>query len=91
MKKAEYMSYHIGEEYDGIISGVTSFVVYVRLENTIEGMIKIDNIGDDYFDYDEKRYRLVGRRSNKTYTLGDEVHIKVEGVNIQRGEIDFIL
>ena len=54
-------------------------------------MIKIDNIGDDYFDYDEKRYRLVGRRSNKTYTLGDEVHIKVEGVNIQRGEIDFIL
>lgn len=91
MKKAEYMSYHIGEEYDGIISGVTSFGVYVRLENTIEGMIKIDNIGDDYFDYDEKRYRLVGRRSNKTYTLGDEVHIKVEGVNIQRGEIDFIL
>ena len=52
MKKAEYMSYHIGEEYDGIISGVTSFGVYVRLENTIEGMIKIDNIGDDYFDYD---------------------------------------
>lgn len=91
LKKAEYMSYHIDEEFDGIISGVTSYGFYVRLKNTVEGLVRIDKISNDYFDFDEKRYSLIGRRSGLRYTLGDYVMVKVSGVNIQRGETDFIL
>lgn len=91
LKKAEYMSYHIDEEFDGIISGVTSYGFYVRLKNTVEGLVRIDKISNDYFDFDEKRYSLIGRRSGLRYTLGDYVRVKVSGVNIQRGETDFIL
>lgn len=91
LKKAEYMSYHIDEEFDGIISGVTSYGFYVRLKNTVEGLVKIDKISNDFFDFDEKRYSLIGRRSGLRYTLGDYVRVKVSGVNIQRGETDFLL
>lgn len=91
LKKAEYMSYHIDEEFDGIISGVTSYGFYVRLKNTVEGLVRIDKISNDYFDFDEKRYSLIGRRSGLRYTLGDYVRVKVSDVNIQRGETDFIL
>lgn len=91
LKKAEYMSYHIDEEFDGIISGVTSYGFYVRLKNTVEGLVRIDKLSNDYFDFDEKRYSLIGRHSGLRYTLGDYVKVKVSGVNIQRAETDFLL
>ena len=65
LKKAEYMSYHIGEVYDGIISGTTSFGIYVQLENTIEGMIRIEDLWDDYYDYVPEKYALVGEHTGR--------------------------
>lgn len=90
MKKAEYMSYHIGEEYDGIISGVTGFGIYVELENTIEGMIRLDSLWDDYYTHEPEKYRVIGERTHKTYTLGQAVRIIVDGVSIDSREIDFV-
>lgn len=91
LKKAEYMTYHIGEEFDGIISGVTNFGLYVQLENTIEGLVKIESLYDDYYDYNQDKYALMGRRKNKVYKLGDKVRIFVKDVNMDRSEIDFLL
>lgn len=91
VKKAEYMSKHIGEKFNGIISGITAYGLYVRLPNTIEGLVRIDEMYDDYFEYDEAGYRLIGRDTNRTYTLGDEVFVEVYDVNIKRGEVDFVL
>lgn len=91
LKKAEYMSYHIGEEFDGIISGVTGFGIYVQLENTIEGLIKVESLYDDYYDYVQEKYSLIGRRTNKVYKLGDKIKIFVDDVNTDRSEINFQL
>lgn len=85
------MSYHIGEVFDGIISGVTGFGLYVQLENTVEGLVRIDSLYDDYYDYDAEQYLLKGRRNGKVYKLGDTVRIFVDNVNTDRGEIDFLL
>lgn len=91
LKKAEYMSCHVGEIFDGIISGVTGFGIYVQLPNTIEGMVRIDALNDDYYDHIKEKYALIGRRTGKTYKLGDEVTIFVDHVDIERREIDFLL
>ncbi len=91
MKKAEYMSYHVGEVFDGVVSGVTGFGLYIQLENTIEGLVRIDSLYDDYYDYDAEQYALKGRRNGKIYKLGDTTRIFVENVNTDRGEIDFLL
>ena len=77
MKKAEYMESKIGKEYEGIISGVTSFGVFVELENTVEGLIRFDNLGKDYYIYDEERKTIVGQNSKETFSLGDKIRIKV--------------
>lgn len=89
LKKAEYMTYHVGETYDGIINGVASFGFFVEIENTIEGMVRVDNLNDDYYDYEAAKYRLIGRRTNKIYSLGDKVTIKVHSVELQDREINF--
>lgn len=89
LKKAEYMTYHVGETYDGIINGVASFGFFVEIENTIEGMVRVDYLNDDYYDYEAARYRLIGRRTNKIYALGDKVTIKVHSVELQEREINF--
>ncbi|MBR3787639.1 MAG: ribonuclease R, partial [Firmicutes bacterium] len=91
LKKAEYMSYHVGEMFDGIISGVTGFGIYVQLPNTIEGMVRIDDLNDDYYDHIKEKYALIGRRTGKTYKLGDEVTIFVDHVDTERREINFLL
>jgi len=91
MKKAEYMSYHVGEDYDGVISGVTHYGIYVELDNTIEGMIRIDDLWDDYYDYHAEKYALIGRHNNKAYKLGDRLRIRVDDVSVERREIDFII
>lgn len=89
LKKAEYMSYHVGEIYDGIINGVASFGFFVEIENTIEGMVRVDYLNDDYYDYEASMYRLIGRRTNKIYALGDKITIKVHSVDLQEREINF--
>jgi len=91
LKKAEYMSYHIDEEFDGIISGVASFGFFVEIENTIEGLVKVDSLDDDYYIYEVEAYRFIGRNSRKIYTLGDPVSIRVDSVDMEAREIKFVL
>ena len=89
LKKAEYMETKIGEEYEGIVSSVTQFGIFVELENTVEGLIRFENLGDEYFIYDEERKRLIGERTNKTYKIGDKVKIRVISANKMLRQIDF--
>jgi len=91
MKKCEYMSGHIGESYAGVIAGVTSFGFFVALPNTVEGLVRAASLDDDYYEYDEKQYRLVGRRSGRVFRLGDAVRVRVSGVDIAARNIDFEL
>ena len=91
LKKAEYMTYHVGEIHDGIISGVASFGFFVEIENTIEGMVRVDYLNDDYYDYEASMYRLIGRRTNHIYALGDKIKIKVHSVDLQNREINFTI
>lgn len=89
IKKAEYMESRIGNEYEGIVSSITSFGMFVELENTVEGLVRFENLGDEYFIYDEERKRLIGERTNKTYKIGDKVKIKVINANKLLRQIDF--
>ena len=91
LKKCEYMADHIGEEFDGTISGVTAFGMFVELENGVEGLVHISSLMDDYYDYYEERYALVGIHSGNVYRLGDKVRIEVLQVNISDVSIDFIM
>lgn len=89
MKKAEYMAYHVGEEFDAVISGITSFGIFAELENTVEGLIRMDDLDDDYYEHIPEKYELKGRRTGKTYTLGSKIKIRVRAVNTENREIDF--
>jgi len=89
LKKAEYMNHHRGEVFDGLISGVTGFGIYVQLENTVEGRVRIDDLRDDYYNFFPEKYALIGERTGKTYKLGDKVTIMVDSVDIERREINF--
>jgi ribonuclease R len=91
LKMAEYMMDKIGKEYDGIISSVTSFGIFVELPNTIEGLVHISFLTDDYYHYDESSYSLIGERTGRLLRIGDRVRIKVSGVNIDERKIDFEL
>ncbi|ADQ14305.1 ribonuclease R [Halanaerobium hydrogeniformans] len=91
LKKIEYMEDKIGEEFEGIISGITGFGIFVELENTVEGLIHIKELKDDYYHYDQDQYRLIGERTNKIYRIGDELKIKVVNVNRDERELDFSL
>lgn len=91
LKKAQYMSKRIGEEYDGIISSVTNFGIFVQLENTIEGLVHFNNMDDDFYRFDEENYYIIGERTNKIYRLGDEVRVEVIGADINKRNIDFLL
>lgn len=89
MKKAEFMQDKIGQEYEGIVSSVTQFGIFVELENTVEGLIRFENLGNEYFIYDEDRKRLIGENSNKVYKIGDKVKIRVISANKLLRQIDF--
>lgn len=89
--KARYMEDKIGEVYPGIINGVAGFGIFVELENTVEGMIPIGELGDDYYVYQEKQAALVGERTRKTYRLGDCLTVEVVRVNVADGKITFAL
>lgn len=91
IKKAEFMHDKIGEEFKGIISSVTSFGFFVELENSVEGLVRISELDDDYYIYDEKNFALVGERKNKVYKIGDEVNILVAAVDVLSHQIDFVL
>ena len=91
MKMAEYMEERIGEEYDAIISSITSFGVFAELENTIEGLIRFENLGDEYFIYDEERKIIIGEITNKIYKIGDKIRIRVIRASKELKEIDFEL
>lgn len=89
IKKAEYMENKIGEEYEGIVSSVTQFGIFVELENTVEGLIRFEDLGNEYFIYDEERKMLIGERTKKSYKIGDKVKIKVKNANKLLRQVDF--
>lgn len=91
MKMAEYMSDHIGEVYEGMISSITSFGFFVELPNTIEGLVHISDLTDDYYIYDEKTLMLIGERTKKQYKISDKVKVKVVRCNKEEKTIDFEL
>ncbi len=91
LKKAEFMLDKVGEEYEGIISSVTNFGMFVEMPNTIEGLVHISTMDDDYYVYDEKHLSLIGERTKKIYRLGDKIKIKVARVDIATHEIYFDL
>jgi ribonuclease R len=91
MKQVEFLAPHIGEEFDGVISGVTDRGLYIELKEThADGMVRITDVGDDYFDYDEKHYRLVGRRTHKAFQLGDPIRVKLVAARVMEKELDFV-
>ena len=89
--KACYMADKVGQEFDGVVSSVTSFGMFVELENTVEGLIRLANMRDDYYIYNQETYTIMGERSHKTFKIGDTVRIKVDNVNVDFREIDFVL
>ncbi|MGM7723780.1 ribonuclease R [Metabacillus sp. Hm71] len=89
LKKAEYMLDKIGEEYDGIISSVTNFGMFVELPNTIEGLVHVSYMTDDYYRYDERHYAMIGERTGNVYRIGDEITVRVVNVNKEERSIDF--
>jgi ribonuclease R len=91
LKKAEYMKQYVGETFEGVISSVTSFGFFVELDNTIEGLVRVESIEDDYYVYNERQYSLVGERTGKTYKLGDVVEVVVARVDIETRKIDFVV
>ncbi|MCM1225460.1 MAG: ribonuclease R [Lachnospiraceae bacterium] len=91
-KQVEFMSERLGQVYSGIISGVTEWGLYVELdENKCEGLVPVRDLADDYYEFDEKNYSLVGRRHNNRYRLGDRVHVKVARANLDKKQLDFAL
>ena len=89
IKKAEFMQDKIGQEYEGVISSITSFGMFVELENTVEGLIRFENMGDDYYIFDEQRKMLFGEKSDKRYKIGDKIKIRVIEANKQLRKIAF--
>lgn len=91
MKQVEFLAPRIGEEFDAVISGVTDRGLYIEEQTThADGMIRIKDVGDDYFEYDEKHYQLVGRRTKKAYRLGDPIKVKLIAARIPEKELDFV-
>ncbi len=91
LKKAEYMAERIGEIYEGVISGVTQWGIYVELPNTVEGLIHVATLPGDYFYYDEASYEMVGRDTGKTYKLGQRLYVQVKGVDRLTRTVDFAI
>lgn len=91
-KQVEYMNDHLGEVYDGVISGVTEWGLYVELDdNKCEGLVPVRDLADDYYDFDERNYCLIGRRHNNRYRLGDKVQVQVARCNLDRKQLDFVI
>lgn len=89
LKKAQYMSDKIGEEFEGIVSSVTNFGMFVELPNTIEGLVHISNMTDDYYRFDDRQMMMIGERTNRQFRIGDEVKVRVANVILEESSIDF--
>ncbi|MFC7064069.1 ribonuclease R [Halobacillus seohaensis] len=89
LKKAEFMQDKIGEEYDGVISSVTSFGLFVELPNTVEGLVHVSTLTDDYYNFQEKQFAMIGERTGNVYRIGDETTIRVSNVNLDERVVDF--
>ena len=91
MKKAEYMSYHLGEIFQGVISSVTGWGFYVELPNTVEGLVHVNTLRDDYYVYDSARQELTGELTRKTFAVGDAVTVRVADADCVTKTVDFVL
>ncbi len=89
LKKVEYMERHLNEVFTGVISSVTKWGMYIELPNTIEGLVHVSAMKDDYYIYDEKNYNYIGERTAKVYSLGDLINVRVEACNREERTIDF--
>jgi ribonuclease R len=89
LKKSQFMLDKIGEEFDGVVSSVTNFGMFIELENTIEGLVHVSHMTDDYYRFDDRQMMMIGERSGKQFRLGDEVTVKVIGVKPEESTIDF--
>ena len=90
LKKAQFMLDKIGETYEGVVSSVTNFGIFVELENTVEGLVHVREMKDDYYRFDERAMMMIGERTAKQYRLGDVVQVEVTNVNPEEGDIDFV-
>lgn len=91
LKQVEYIRQHLGQRFEGVVSGVTRFGVYIELKDVlVEGMVHVRDMDDDYYEYDERTYRLVGQYTGKTYRLGNPVQVVVVGANLETREIDLL-
>ena len=89
-KMVEFMGEHIGEEFDAHISGIQSYGLYCEIDdNHCEGLVPIRDLDGDYYEFDENRFCLVGRRTRKTYNLGDPIRIRVTAANLEKRQLDF--
>ncbi|NLM96401.1 MAG: ribonuclease R [Halanaerobiaceae bacterium] len=91
LKKLEYMMDKIGQEFDGIISGIMNFGLFVELDNTVEGLVHVEDLKDDYYNYHEKQHCLIGENTGKVYRFGEQVRVRVDRINLDEREINFIL
>lgn len=91
LKMAEYMADKIGQVFEGTISSILAFGMFIELENTVEGLVKVENMDGDYYIYDEERLRFIGEKTKKIYKIGDKVTVILDRVNLDYGEIDFSL
>lgn len=91
MKKAEYMMDHIGEVYTGVISGIMDFGFFVMLDNTVEGLVRLDSLNGDYYSYNKNRYMIIGKNKGKMYTYGDTVKVEVIAASKDTSQVDFVL
>ena len=89
LKKVEYMEQRIGQEYEGVISGVTAYGFYVELPNTVEGLVHITALSDDYYEFDEENYELRGELTKKVYHLGQKVTVRVADADALKRTVDF--
>ena len=91
MKKIEYMAQFVGEEFTGVISGVTAFGIFVELDNGVEGLVHVSTMTNDYYEYVEEQYAMIGERTRTKYRLGDEVEVILARANVEERNLDFVL
>jgi len=91
LKKVEFMKNKIGEEYEAVISGVTSFGVFVELDNMVEGLVHVTTLLDDFYEYDENKLSLIGRHTGRSFRIGDSLRVRLEHVNLDERKLDFEL
>jgi ribonuclease R len=85
------MANYVGESFDGFISSLTSFGMFIQLDNTVEGLVRLVDLNDDYYVYDESKMIYIGEHTRKIYHIGDEVVVRVEKVSVKDREIDFVI